>query len=62
MSCGEDYEIGDNYISFNFFMDMLDNEVGYTYDEEPMIALANALNSILEQNIFKDYIIYGQDE
>lgn len=63
MSCGEDYEIGDNYISFNFFMDMLDDdEVGYVYDEEPMIALANALNSILEQNIFKDYIIYGQDE
>ena len=58
---GEDYEIGDNYFSFNFFMEWLDDEEeGYPYDEEPMKALAKALNSLLGQEIFKDYIIFGE--
>lgn len=52
----EDYEIGDNYISFNFSFDFGDEE--YLYNEQPMISLVKAINNLLGQAVFKDYLIY----
>lgn len=66
LNLNDDYEIGDNYFSFNLCVEKamydeedeeLDEEIGFTYDEEPMKKLINAINSIFGQVIFQDYII-----
>ena len=66
LNLNDDYEIGDNYFSFNLCVEKaaydeedeeLDEEVGFTYDEEPMKKLINAINSIFGKVIFQDYII-----
>lgn len=53
----EDYEIGNNYISI-YFSFAYGNEI-YPYEEQPIISFIEAVNHLLEQEIFKDYLIFG---
>ena len=52
----DEYSVGDNYLSFNFFSDYGDE---YEYNEQYIETVMNAFNVLLGKNIFDCYAIGG---